>query len=465
MNKKYLELRKQYPKFIYHGYNVAETNDDIEITYEFEICGLSKFYPKWSFKKDEFYNIYREYNYYKEQLDNAIFNLGMMEIISYNKLTCSKNIYVKCGKLTDSQVSFYKKIYVSGLGEFFFVNDIVEEMNEKTFVEIQSEGVERKCIDVNLPLFGNLVPVGGGKDSALTLEVLKEQKNVPCSINAREAVRFTVEKAGYETSKMYVPKRVLDKNMLKLNSEGFLNGHTPFSAIVAFSTVIMALITGKKYIVLSNESSADEVSVPGTNINHQYSKSLEFENDFRKYVTENIGKNTPEYFSLLRPLNEFQIVKEFSKSEQYFEGFKSCNVGSKQDIWCNSCAKCLYVYIMLCSVTNTKTVLDIFKEDLLDKKSLKDIFLGLVDPNLNKPFECVGTKEEVRLAVNIIIKRYKDEKIQLPVLLKEYIEKPEYIEEQNNLEQDKERIINYWNKENNLPKQFEELLIKFIANK
>src|SRR5574344_2135994 len=121
MNNKYINLRKKYRQFIYHGYDVIETSDSINITYEFEIFGLSKFYPKWSFKKNEFYNIYKEYNYYKEALDNAIFNLGMMEIISYDKLTCSKNIYVKCGKLTDSQISFYKKVFVSGLGEFFFV--------------------------------------------------------------------------------------------------------------------------------------------------------------------------------------------------------------------------------------------------------------------------------------------------------------------------------------------------------
>lgn len=44
----------------------------------------------------------------------------------------------------------------------------------------------------------------------------------------------------------------------------------------------------KKYVILSNESSANEPNVKGTKINHQYSKTVEFENDFRNYEMEYI---------------------------------------------------------------------------------------------------------------------------------------------------------------------------------
>jgi hypothetical protein len=63
-----------------------------------------------------------------------------------------------------------------------------------------------------------------------------------------------------------------------------LNGHTPFNALLAFLTYLVAYLGNKKYIVLSNESSANESNVRGLKVNHQYSKSFEFENDFNEYT-------------------------------------------------------------------------------------------------------------------------------------------------------------------------------------
>ncbi len=100
-------------------------------------------------------------------------------------------------------------------------------------------------------------------------------------------------------------------------------------------------MSGRKYIALSNESSANEVYVDGSEINHQYSKSTEFERDFREYCAE--SGEAPEYFSLLRPWSEWQIAREFVKYPQYFGVFQSCNLGSKTNVWCGGCAKCLYV--------------------------------------------------------------------------------------------------------------------------
>ena len=88
--------------------------------------------------------------------------------------------------------------------------------------------------------------------------------------------------------------------MLELNSQNFLNGHTPFSALLSFITYLVAYLSNRKYIVLSNETSANEANVRGTNINHQYSKSFEFEQDFRYYAKTFIFKNDEvNYYSLL----------------------------------------------------------------------------------------------------------------------------------------------------------------------
>jgi len=59
-------------------------------------------------------------------------------------------------------------------------------------------------------------------------------------------------------------------------------------------------------------------------INHQYSKSSEFEKKFRDYLT-NLTPSV-SYFSLLRPLYELQIAKILAKLPQYHQVFKSCNV-------------------------------------------------------------------------------------------------------------------------------------------
>ena len=90
--------------------------------------------------------------------------------------------------------------------------------------------------------------------------------------------------AGYEEGKdLLLVKRTLDQNMLDLNQQGYLNGHTPFSAMAAFASYLTAMVWGRKYITLSNEASANESTIKGSSVNHQYSKTFEFEKDFNEY--------------------------------------------------------------------------------------------------------------------------------------------------------------------------------------
>ena len=74
---------------------------------------------------------------------------------------------------------------------------------------------------------------------------------------------------------------------------------------MAFLGLYCAYLIGAENIVLSNESSANESNIEGTSINHQYSKSFEFETDFNNYVEQNITKDI-KYFSVLRAFNEMQ---------------------------------------------------------------------------------------------------------------------------------------------------------------
>jgi len=198
---------------------------------------------------------------------------------------------------------------------------------------------------------------------------------------------------------------------------GFLNGHTPFSALVAFISALTSILTARKHICLSNESSANEPTIPGTKINHQYSKSFEFEKAFRQYL-ENYVTADINYFSFLRPLNELQIAKLFSVMLKYQNDFRSCNRGSKTNSWCGKCSKCLFTFIILYPYLEEKKLINIFGNNLFDDPGLRNIFDELTGASAVKPFECVGTINEVNAALCMTIENRGKNK--LPVLLEHY---------------------------------------------
>ena len=47
----YQAFRKAYPEFIYEGFKVWETEEELEVTYRFRIPGLAEFAPSWRFGK------------------------------------------------------------------------------------------------------------------------------------------------------------------------------------------------------------------------------------------------------------------------------------------------------------------------------------------------------------------------------------------------------------------------------
>ena len=327
---------KEYPEFIYKNYFITEDNDNIYFKFEFEIPGLTTFNPEIKIVKKEF--VWKNLN--TNILKNIVFNLGMVEAISYFKATCSRKFIIKCGYLNDEQKLWYRKLFYLGLGEFRYVNNIKTE--EEAFVEFYSEGKELLLEELKEENNGIIIPIGGGKDSNVTLELLKNKfDNINCfMIGSQEVSLNCVEAAGFKRESIIEVSRKIDKNLIELNNQGFLNGHTPFSAMVAFLSYAIAFMLGKKYITLSNENSANESNVEGEKINHQYSKTLEFENDFRGYANKFL-KQEVEYFSFLRSISELQIAMLFARFEQYHNIFKSCNVGSKQKpwVWCANCPK------------------------------------------------------------------------------------------------------------------------------
>lgn len=437
MNK-YNELRNEYDTFIYDSYEIEELENTTKIIYNFIVPSLTQYKPTLEVKKFKIDSFTK----------NLIFHIGLVELVSYWKATCSKNVIIKAGYINKEQIEFFKKLYFYGLGELFYTNGITPNYDD--FINIKCELKEQNIEIPNYVGNGNLIPIGGGKDSNVTLEIMKSdfEDNLCFIINPKQVTLSCAQTAGYSNEKIVTVKRTIDKNLIELNKQGFINGHTPFSALVAFLSYFNAYITGKKYILLSNESSANESNVDGTKINHQYSKTYEFECDFNEY-TKKYFKIDIKYFSLLRPLSEYQIAMLFSNYEKYHKIFKSCNVGSKKEPWhwCCSCPKCLFVYIILSPFLYKEKLIRIFGEDLFEKEDLLDIFIELAGYGKTKPFECVGTYEEVRYAITKTISKLDKQ----PYLLK-------YYKEHFELENLNKNLENKYNRENNLNPYFENLL-------
>lgn len=446
-----LPFRKEYPVFSYNSYNIEKSGSLIKITFDFSIDGLCDFHPTVSIETSGL-DVINDCN--SDTAREIIFNMGMVEAVSYFKPVCPEKIIVRCGGLSENDKNWWKHLWYNGLGEFFHINSI--EARESDFIEIEcAERTFKK--DNSFALSDkNIIPVGGGKDSCVTAKLVEEFKNnnLFFTVNDQKARTDCINAAGYGDKSTLKTYRTIDKNLLELNKKGFLNGHTPFSAIVAFQSLLCAYLTGAEYIILSNESSANEGNTGEGGVNHQYSKSFEFENDFSNYVSENITDNI-KYFSLLRPFNELQIAKMFSKHREFHEIFRSCNRGSKQNIWCGNCPKCLFVFGMLSPFIKRDKLIEIFGCDMLDKEELLPDFKGLTALTPLKPFECVGTAEEYNLALAKTVLNFKKDGEELSYLLKTF---------DSNFDCEKivseSCLLSEFNKENLVPEKFENAVME-----
>ena len=444
---KYTLFRETFPEFIYESFAAEETETEIRLTFTFRVPGLASFAPTWTLPKPASMRV----SLSDGAMRRLIFSLGLVELVSYWKIACPPKVKIRCGTIGKEQADWWKNQYLSGLGEFFYRNGIDAHFDEFMTIESEGEDFSAPAVPSEMPLKGCLIPVGGGKDSIVTLNILSDLRGESACyvMNSRGATDASALGAGYTREQILGIRRTLDPNMLTLNKLGFLNGHTPFSALVAFSGMLMAELYGKEYVVLSNESSANESTVAGSSVNHQYSKSFQFEEDFDRYIRQYIGSRV-RYFSLLRPWSEFQIAAYFSRLTDFHPVFRSCNVGSKTDSWCGKCAKCLFVALLLTPFLDDAAIHAIFGREILEDESLIPILDGLCGLTPEKPFECVGSREEISTAMMLGIGVREREGKNVPALLG-YFEKTPLFEKtkaQGN------RYFDYYQEQNLLPPAF-----------
>ena len=448
----FTELRQQYPEFVFRDIRTKYESGRLHLTYMFEITGLCSFAPAWEIPCDE------------PDMNDPAFRrlceaLGMAELISYWKIACPPQVRL-CDILVDKeQEKWWKRLYFGGLGEFFYRNGIRTDFD--SFMQFSYDEVPYSENYPDKPaqrteLSGYLIPVGGGKDSIVTLNLMKDRlgEAYAYQINHRDSSEKAALLAGIPAERILEPKRTLDPNMLRLNKEGYLNGHTPFSAIVAFSAVLTAYLNGIRTVVLSNESSASESTVSEAEVNHQYSKSYQFEQDFFAYERDYLRCGV-RYFSLLRPLTEFQIARYFASCDtRYHEIFRSCNAGAKQDKWCGHCAKCLFVAVILSPFLPYAEIVRLLGADLFNMQDMEPVLQELCGVLPNKPFECVGSRKEVNISLCLAIARAEREGEKLPLLLANYKQTPQYAEYAETAAD----FGQEWDPQHNLPAELAELV-------
>lgn len=387
-------LRGKHKQFVYQNFHTSVEQENLQITFSFLLAPDIAFRPQLTIKNGTagFSRVDRLL------FDNLVFHLGLIESLSYWKAACSPEIKIQAGYLCDEQKDWWLDLLKNGMAEFFYQNKI--DFRSDQFVNISSTGSKKfNPISLSLTAAQPLVLVGGGKDSTVSIEVLKQLQEQPTAmiINPTPASEKLVKVAGLKQT--IIINREIDSRLLALNQSGYLNGHTPFSAYLGFLSLLVGSLFGFKNIIASNERSADEANTHylGQAINHQYSKSWGFEQLFRGYVAKYISPSF-NYFSLMRPLWEIQISKIFANFPQYFSSFRSCNRGQKEGIWCGQCPKCLSVYLLLLPFLKEKTAV-IFGKDLLADPAIKPVLTALTDQNQIKPFECVGTREEIKASL------------------------------------------------------------------
>ena len=418
------ELRKKYSKFVYQDFFYKLKRGNLEISFLFIIKPDIHFRPKIIIKNVS-ESLVRKIG--ERALNNFIFHLGLIEIPTYWKATCSPEIVVKAGPLNKEQIKWWKDLIIKGMGQFFYENKI--DWRPSNFLNLKSVNLTRQGLVTFLGKLKDryLVPFSGGRDSIVTLEGLKKSADWRSEtalflVNPNRQIKKATNVS--RVKKQIVIKRVIDKKLLELNKKGYLNGHTPFTALLSFLSVFCAVLFDYKNIAFSNEKSADEGNIKylGKIINHQWAKSSEFERIFKDYCKKYLAKNV-NYFSYLRKYSELEISKMLTKYPQYFSVFSSCNasmrIGAKQTRWCGNCPKCLFVYLTLYPFLEKKELLKIFGKDIFNNRKLLPTMKSLIGQGSIKPFECVGTKKESQMAFKLSFKKAEKEG-EIPYLLTKF---------------------------------------------
>ncbi len=340
-------------------------------------------------------------------VERALRLLHLITGISYYKAAVPEDIRIESYAIDADTAALLTLIYESGLGEFAYRNGL--NLHGKIrFPTAAGTGVATPALGLREHA---LVAIGGGKDSLVSIEALRTLgiEQTVTWIGGSQLIQACAQRTGLPTLNI---GRALAPQLFDYNREGAWNGHIPVTVLNSAILVLTALLHGVDQVVFSNERSASYGSmIEGTGeVNHQWSKGWACEAAFGDYVTRSIAADL-QYYSLLRPLSEIAVARQFAKSDRYDAHFSSCNrnfhiLGERPaNRWCGICPKCHFVFLALAPFMPKPRLVGIFGRNLLDDPAQTAGYDALLEFQDHKPFECVGEGRESRAAMAALMQR------------------------------------------------------------
>ena len=326
--------------------------------------------------------------------------LHLVAGVSYFKVGAPPEITTTT-PLSPAATALLDAVYTKGMAEYAYRNKLPHVLD----LSVTAPPAE-PATPVSVAGGRPLSPVGGGKDSIVTLEALRRGglDPVPFAVNPNWVITSVFAASGLSP---LVARRQIDPKLFELNSAGALNGHIPVTAINSLIAVATAVLHGLGPVVMSNERSASDPNLVwnGHEINHQWSKGVEAEGLLREALAAHAGL-ADAYFSLLRPLSELHIARLFAEHTHYDEVVTSCNAAFKlrdpSARWCGHCPKCRFVFLAMAPFMPRARLVAIFGADLLADETQLPGYKELLGLDGHKPFECVGEVEESVVALALL---------------------------------------------------------------
>ena len=336
-----------------------------------------------------------------QAVEHAVRLLHLITGVSYYKAAVPNEIRIEGYAIDAATAVLMEQVYVHGLGEFAYRNGLSLHGRVRFPVAAQAPA---PAAAAGLREHA-LVAIGGGKDSLVSIEALRGAgvDQTVTWIGGSQLIAACAARTGLPTLNI---GRALAPELFEYNRQGAWNGHIPVTAINSAIMVLAALQHGVDQVVFSNERSASYGSmIPGTGeVNHQWSKGWAFESAFGAYVQSHVAADL-QYYSLLRPLSELAVARQFARTDHYDAHFSSCNrnfhlLGERPtNRWCGVCPKCHFVFLALAPFMPKPRLVGIFGRNLLDDANQTGGFDALLEYQDHKPFECVGEGQESRAAM------------------------------------------------------------------
>ena len=334
--------------------------------------------------------------------------LAIIEAFSYWKALCSPVIEVALPAPDTAELDWWQAFWPGAMGEFFYRNQI--DYTAPGFLVIRGPAGEdapgKDAPGGAAPVGPPLVLFSGGKDSlALSRVVSASSGTAPVDFflyNPGERLRGL---AGSLASggRLVEVRRAILPELLALNAAGHPNGHTPFSAYLAFGAMLAGYLRGNGPVMAGNSRSDDEPNVRsylGRPVNHQWTKSYEFEAAARSYRDRWLP-GAPGYSSPLRPLYEVQIIASLAGDVDAYLRTVSCNRAPGGG-WCRSCAKCAWVFLATAALFGHDLAIRKTGGDMFADPALSGVYQEMAGLTGVKPFECTGSEDEVRAAIQAV---------------------------------------------------------------